>query len=83
MTIELLFKEIKALRLDVQKLTGTRLDHDAFAVRLGVTKRTLYNRIKAGSVPLPESDGKWLLSKIMEWEDSSEQVAQSSASQMG
>lgn len=69
MTIELLFKELKALRKDVNKLAGTRLDQEAFANRLGVSKRTLYNRVQAGSVPLPDPDGKWLLANIMDWED--------------
>lgn len=62
-----ILKEIRALRADMNRLLGVRLDHTAMAQRLGVTTRTLYNRVKAGSVPLPK-EGKWLLAEVLEWE---------------
>jgi predicted DNA-binding transcriptional regulator AlpA len=66
--LETIHQEIQALRLDITKLMGTRLNHEAMADRLGVTRRTLYNRIQAGTVPRPNADGVWLLSDVMTWE---------------
>ena len=64
-----ILKEIRSLRLDMTKILGTRLDKEAMANRLGVTRRTLYNRIQSGSVPNPGTDGKWLLADVMVWEE--------------
>lgn len=69
MTTEDLFKELRNIRLDMARMLGTRLDREAMADRLGITQRTLYNRIQAGSVPRPDPDGKWRLSEVMAWEE--------------
>lgn len=69
MSEEAILKEIRGLRLDMAKILGTRLDKEAMANRLGVTTRTLYNRIQAGSVPRPGPDGKWLVADVMAWEE--------------
>ena len=67
MAEEATLAELRAMRLDMNRLLGIRLDHPAMADRLGITTRTLYNRVKAGTVPLP-SEGKWLLANVIEWE---------------
>lgn len=64
-----ILKELQSIRADINRLLGIRLDQEAMASRLGVTKRTLYNRIQSGTVPRPGTDGKWLLSSVMEWEN--------------
>jgi predicted DNA-binding transcriptional regulator AlpA len=68
MTVEALYEEIRALRVDMNRLLGIRLNHQAMADRLGVTRRTLYNRIQAGSVPRPGPDGTWLVADVLNWE---------------
>jgi predicted DNA-binding transcriptional regulator AlpA len=68
MNVEALFAEIRAIRVDMLKLLGTRLTNEAFAARLGVTRRTLYNRIQAGTVPRPGPEGTWFLHEVIEWE---------------
>ena len=67
MTTDKIYEEIRSLRIELHRITGTRLNHEAMAARLGVTKRTLYNRIQNGSVPRP-TDGTWLVAEVMEWE---------------
>jgi predicted DNA-binding protein (UPF0251 family) len=67
MDTDKIYQELTALRLDINRLLGIRLDQQAMADRLGITTRTLYNRVKAGTVPLP-SEGKWLLANVVEWE---------------
>jgi len=67
MAEEAILIELKALRLDMNRLLGIRLDQNDMADRLGITTRTLYNRIRAGTVPLP-SEGRWLLANVVEWE---------------
>ncbi len=50
-------------------LIGSRLSLQQLADRLGVTTRTVYNmRTTDLSFPKPDTNGKWLLSEIVEWE---------------
>jgi predicted DNA-binding transcriptional regulator AlpA len=50
------------------KLTGARLTRAQMLERLGVSSNTLTSRVRAGMVPKPGKDGKWLLSEVVEWE---------------
>jgi predicted DNA-binding transcriptional regulator AlpA len=65
---QLILAELRSLRVDINRMQGTRLTNKTMAERLGVTTRTLYNRIQSGSVPHPGPDGTWLLAEVMEWE---------------
>lgn len=48
---------------------GTRITREQLAQRLGVHRNTLRNRMASdGAMPRPGSDGKWLLSEVLEWE---------------
>lgn len=50
-------------------MLGTRLSREQFAERLGVHRNTLRQRLATDrTMPRPGSDGKWLLSEIVEWE---------------
>ena len=56
------------MRVDMNRILGTRLNNAAMADRLGVTRRTLYNRVQNESVPRPGPDGTWLVADVMNWE---------------
>ena len=50
-------------------MLGTRLNHNQLAERLGIHRNTLRQRLASdGTMPRPGSDGKWLLSEVIEWE---------------
>lgn len=50
-------------------MLGTRLDRDQLAQRLRVHRNTLRARMDRDSgFPRPGTDGRWLLSEIVEWE---------------
>ncbi len=50
------------------RLTGARLTRAAMCDRLGISSKTLTDRVRKGQVPTPGRDGKWLLSEVVEWE---------------
>lgn len=55
-------------------LIGSRLSREQLANRLGVTTRTVYNmRLTDPSFPKPDTNGKWLLSEVVEWEQACQQ----------
>lgn len=68
MNVEALYEEIRAIRVDMNRILGTRLTNAAMADRLGITRRTLYNRIQNQSVIRPGPDGTWLVADVMTWE---------------
>jgi len=48
--------------------TGARLTRADMCARLNICSKTLTARVRAGEVPTPGADGKWLLSEVVEWE---------------
>lgn len=50
------------------RTAGTRLSRADMCERLGVCGKTLTERVRAGKAPTPGTDGKWLLSEVLEWE---------------
>ena len=50
------------------RIQGTRLTRADMCERLGVCGKTLTERVRAGKAPKPGTDGKWLLSEVVEWE---------------
>lgn len=50
------------------KITGARLTRAQMCERLGVSGKTLTDRVRNGKCPKPGSDGKWLLAEVVEWE---------------
>lgn len=47
---------------------GTRLTTGQMCERYQVCSKTLLARAKAGKLPKPANDGKWLLSEVIEME---------------
>lgn len=50
------------------KNQGTRLTRAQMCERLGVCSKTLTNRMRAGDIPTPGTDGRWLLEEVLAWE---------------
>lgn len=48
--------------------TGARLTRADMCTRYGICSKTLTERVRAGKLPTPGSDGKWLLSEVVERE---------------
>ena len=67
MFMERLDKLTSAVLL-MASLTGTRLNKQQLAERMGVHRNTLPTRTAVRGFPKPETDGKWLLSDIIEYE---------------
>lgn len=68
-----LVQRIDALTKAVQHLAqvnGARLTKAQLAERLGCHRNTLRTRVATKGFPKPCADGKWLLSEIIEWEQS-------------
>ena len=50
-------------------MLGTRLDRGQLAERMGIHRNTLAKRLSTDTrFHRPGSDGKWLLSEVIEWE---------------
>ena len=48
---------------------GTRITREQLAQRLGIHRNTLRTRLASDmTMPRPGSDGRWLLSEVLEWE---------------
>lgn len=54
--------------LHMAKSTGSRLSRADMCERLGICSKTLTERVRTKKVPSPGTDGKWLLSEVVEWE---------------
>lgn len=70
-TETMLLARIDALTKAVQHLAqvnGARLTKAQLAERLGCHRNTLRARVAVKGFPKPCTDGKWLLSEIIEWE---------------
>lgn len=73
-TETMLLQRIDALTRAVQHLAqvnGARLTKAQLAERMGCHRNTLRTRVAAKGFPKPCADGKWLLSEIIEWEQTS------------
>lgn len=71
MTDATLTRRIEQLTMAVQAMAamvGTRLSRQQLCDRLGIHRNTLARRMTEPGFPLPGSDGKWLLSEVIEWE---------------
>lgn len=66
--IEKIDKLASAMQL-MAAMLGTRLNRQQMADRLGVHRNTLANRLATDrAMPRPGTDGKWLLSNVIAWE---------------
>lgn len=55
--------------LDLTRAIGPRIDRDALAQRMGIHRNTLRQRLNTDPrFPRPGTDGRWLLSEVIEWE---------------
>lgn len=52
----------------MSRLVGARLTRTQMCERLGVSGKTLTDRVRRGVVPSPGTDGKWLVCEVVEWE---------------
>lgn len=72
MSTTILERKIDALTEAIKLLAqmqGTRLTRDQMCARLDVHRNTLARRQRdEAGFPQPGSDGKWLLSEVIEWE---------------
>ena len=67
----ILLARIDALTSAVQhmaQVNGARLTKTQLADRIGCHRNTLRSRVSVKGFPKPCSDGKWLLSEVIEWE---------------
>jgi predicted DNA-binding transcriptional regulator AlpA len=68
--LERIDKMASAMQL-MASMLGTRLDRGQLAERMGVHRNTLTKRLMTDKTfPRPGRDGKWLLSEIIDWEQS-------------
>lgn len=68
MSEDAILERFNRLEQLIARLAGERLTRDEMCKRLQVVSKTLTDRVRRGVVPSPCSDGKWLLSEILEWE---------------
>jgi predicted DNA-binding transcriptional regulator AlpA len=69
----MMMQRIEQLTSAVQALSaamGTRLTRAQLSERLGIHRNTLARRLSEPGFPLPDKDGKWLLSEVIQWERS-------------
>ena len=63
------FEKMSAQLSRVLEAKGDRLSHAQFAAYLGIHRNTLRKRLDADhTMPRPGTDGKWLLSEVIEWQ---------------
>lgn len=51
--------------MQLNSLTSTQV-----CERIGRTRQTIMAMVRRGDFPSPCKDGRWLLSEVMEWEES-------------
>ena len=60
---------IQSMERLLTTVLGTRLSREQLAERMGIHRNTLAKRLSTDTrFPRPGSDGKWLLSEVIEWE---------------
>ena len=57
--------ELTAAVLELTRCLGARLTRSQMCKRLGVSGKTLTDRVRRGVVPSPAADGKWLLAEVL------------------
>ena len=62
------FEALTSAVLLMARSLGTRLTTGQMCERYQVCSKTLLARAKAGKLPKPANDGKWLLSELIEME---------------
>ena len=66
--ISMRLDQLTAAIVALTQMQGSRLSRADMCRRLDVTPKTLSKRIITGHVPRPGTDGKWLLSEVVEME---------------
>ena len=61
-------ERIETYMMTAARVRGDRLTRAEMCERLRISGKTLTDRVRRGVAPSPCSDGKWLLSEILEWE---------------
>lgn len=70
-TIDDLRQDVRSLQATIAALCsqmGARISREQMCDRYQISRNTLATRVKAGTVPRPGTDGKWLLSELVEFE---------------
>lgn len=70
MSEEAILERFDRMERLIARLLGERLTREEMLARLRVSSNTLTDRVRRGVVPSPGTDGKWLLSEVLEWESS-------------
>ncbi len=65
---QLILRRLDLLEMNLARLVGSRLTRAQVCERLDIHRNTLANYIKERDFPTPGSDGKWLLSEVLDWE---------------
>lgn len=65
---QLILRRLDMMEMNIARLVGSRLTRAQVCDRLGIHRNTLANYIKDRNFPTPGSDGKWLLSEVLDWE---------------
>ena len=68
MSEDAILERFNRLEQMIARLHGERLTREEMCDRLRVVGKTLTDRVRRGVVPAPCTDGKWLLSEVLEWE---------------
>jgi len=68
MTQEAILERFDRMEQLIAKLMGSRLTREEMAARLRISTKTLTDHVRRGLAPSPATDGKWLLSEVLEWE---------------
>lgn len=68
MSEEAILERFDRMERLIARLLGERLTREEMLARLRVSGNTLTDRVRRGVVPSPGTDGKWLLSEVLEWE---------------
>ncbi len=69
-----ILRELRELRELLASLAGRHLSRQELADRWNISLATLDRRVKSGSAPRP-INGKWPLSRVIEWENQQHQNA--------
>lgn len=68
MSEDAILERFNQLERLIVRMAGERLTREEMCDRLRVSGKTLTDRVRRGVVPSPCTDGKWLLSEVLEWE---------------
>lgn len=68
MSEDAILERFDKLERMIARMKGERLTREEMCDRLRISGKTLTDRVRKGAAPSPCSDGKWLLSEVLEWE---------------